>query len=116
MFTKKNKMGVAFFMMLAAAFLVSCCFAEEAEKNETVTLKGLVSVTKDAEEAVISVQLTTDEGVYEVELDAQGLALAETLEGLKADVSGTVSEEDNQKRLKVIKFEEVKEVEEEPEA
>ncbi|MDD5327255.1 MAG: hypothetical protein PHY02_05515 [Phycisphaerae bacterium] len=110
MFTKKQKMGVAFLTLLAASLMVSCCFAEE---DETVELKGFVGVIKDANEAIISVQLTTDEGVYEVELDAEGLALAENIEGAKVSVEGIVYEEDNQMWLKVLTFEAV---EEEPEA
>lgn len=105
-------MGVTFFALITASLLVSCCFAEEAE---TVTLKGLVSVVKDADETIISVQLTTDDGVYEVELDAQGLALAEKMEGAEVSVEGTVSEEDNQMWLKVLEFEAVEEVEPEQE-
>lgn len=99
MLAKKQTIGIALLAMLTAALLASTCFAAE---GETVKLTGTVSVTKEAD-VIKSVQLTTDAGAYNVELDDQGLALG-ALDGKKVEVEGTVTEKDNQKSLKVVTF------------
>ena len=109
MFAKKQKMGIGFLVTLTAVLLASTCFAAE---GETVTLKGVVSVLRDADDVIVSVQLATDGGTYDVVLDAKGLELGEEMEGEKVEVEGVVSEENDQKWLKVMTFKAVEEEEE----
>lgn len=99
MFAKKQRVGIVLLAMLTAAILVSTCFAAD---GDTVKLQGTVSVTKEAD-VIKSVQLTTDAGAYNVELDEKGLALGE-MDGKKVEVEGMVSEKDGQKSLKVLTF------------
>jgi hypothetical protein len=106
MSVKKQKMGIVFLTMLTAVLLASSCFAAE---GETVKLQGVVSVIRDANDVITSVLLVTDEGTYNVELDEKGEELGENMEDQKAQVEGVVSEEDNQKWLKVLKFSPVEE-------
>jgi len=109
MFAKKQKMGIVFLATLTAVLLASTCLAAE---GETVTLKGVVSVLRDANDVIVSVQLATDGGTYDVVLDAKGLELGEEMEGEKVEVKGVVSEENDQKWLKVMTFKAVEEEEE----
>lgn len=106
MSAKKQKMGIVFLAMLTTALLASNCFAAE---GETVKLQGVVSVIRDANDVITSVQLTTDAVTYNVELDEKGKELGENMEGQKAQVEGVVSEKDNQKWLKVLMFSPVEE-------
>jgi hypothetical protein len=101
MFVKKQRVGIVLLAMLTTAILASTCFAAE---GETVKLQGFVSVTKDANDVITAVQLVTDAGSYNVELDAKGEELGENMEDQKAEVEGVVSEKDNQKWLKVLMF------------
>ena len=106
MSAKKQKMGIVFLAMVTAALLASSCFAAE---GETVKLQGLVSVLRDANDVIVSVQLVTDEDAYNVELNAKGLELGENMEGEKVEVEGIVSKKDDQKWLKVLTFKAVEE-------
>jgi hypothetical protein len=106
MSAKKQRRGIVFLAMLTTALLASTCLAAE---GETVKLQGLVSVLRDANDVITSVQLVTDQETYSVVLDANGLKLGEELEGEKAAVEGTVSKEGDQKWLKVSKFKAVEE-------
>ena len=101
MFVKKQRIGIVLLAMLTAAILASTCFAAE---GNAVKVQGTVSVTKEAD-AIKSVQLTTDSGVYNVELDENGLALGE-MDGKQVEVEGTVTvpEKDGPKWLKVLSF------------
>jgi hypothetical protein len=108
MSAKKQKMGIVFLAMLTTALLASSCFAAE---GETVKLQGVVSVTKDANDVITSVQLATDAVTYNVELDAKGKELGENMEGQKVEVEGVVSKKDDQKWLKVLMFKAVEEEE-----
>jgi hypothetical protein len=106
MFVKKQRVGVVLLAMLTTAILASTCFAAE---GETVKLQGVVSVTRDANDVITAVQLAADTGAYNVELDAQGKELGESMEGEKVEVEGVVSSKDNEKWLKVLTFEVVEE-------
>ncbi|MGA1980507.1 MAG: hypothetical protein ABSG99_08125 [Sedimentisphaerales bacterium] len=108
MSAKKQKIGIAFLAMLTTALLASTCFATE---GETVKLQGIVSVLRDANDVIISVQLAADKDIYDVVLDAKGLDLGENMEGQKVEVEGVVSKKDDQKWLKVLTFKEVEEEE-----
>jgi hypothetical protein len=108
MSAKKQKMGIVFLAMLTTVLLASTCFAAG---GETVKLQGVVSVTRDANDVITSVQLAADAGTYNVGLDAKGLELGDSMEGQKVEVEGVVSEKDNQKWLKVLMFKAVEEEE-----
>ena len=108
MFVKKQRVGIVLLAMLTTAILASTCFAAE---GETVKLQGLVSVLRDANDVITSVQLVTDAGSYSVELDPKGKELGENMEGEKVEVEGIVSQKDDQKWLKVTAFKEIEEEE-----
>jgi uncharacterized protein YggE len=112
MSAKKRKMGIVFLAMITMAFLASTGFAVEGSEPTTVTLQGYVSVLRDANDLIVSVQLVTDEDTYNVVLDAKGLELGEQMEDKEVEVEGVVSEEDDQKWLKVLAFKEIGEWEE----
>jgi methionine-rich copper-binding protein CopC len=99
MCAKKQKMGIVLLAILTAVILSSTCFAE----GNVVKTQGIVNTTRDANEAITSVELASDTGTYNIELDANGLELGE-MDGQKVEVEGTVSEKDGQKWLKVAKF------------
>jgi hypothetical protein len=101
MLAKKQTLGILCLAMLTAAILASTCFAAE---GDAVKVQGTVSVTKEAD-VIKSVQLTTDAGAYNIELDENGLALGE-LDGKQVEVEGmvTVPEKDGPKSLKVLSF------------
>lgn len=92
------------FVVAASALLASCLFAEEAPGANVVKLQGVVSVSRDANDVVTSVQLTADDASYDVVLDAKGQELGEQAEGAKVEVEGTVAEQDGKKMLTVIAF------------
>ncbi len=108
MSAKKRRMSIVFLVMLTTVFLASTGFAEEAE-GKTVKLEGFVSVARDANDVIISVQLITDEDTYNVVLDEKGLELGKEMEYTEVEVEGIVSEKDNQKWLKVLTFKEIEE-------
>ncbi len=101
MFVKRQRVGIALLTMLAMVLLVSTCFAAE---GETVQVQGVVSVTRDANDIITAVQLVTNAGAYNVELDANGEELGESMEGENVEVEGVVSEKDGQKWLTVSTF------------
>ena len=94
----KQTIGILCMTMLTAALLASPCFAEA----DAVKVQGIVSVTKEAD-AITAVQLTTDTGTYNVELDDKGLELG-GMDGKTVEVEGTVSEMDGQNWLTVSTF------------
>ena len=108
MSAKKQKMGIVFLAMLTTTLLASTCLAAE---GETVKLQGLVSVIRDANDVITSMQLVAGEDTYDVVLNAKGLELGENMEGEKVEVEGIVSQKDNQKWLKVLTFKAVEEEE-----
>jgi hypothetical protein len=99
MLAKKQTIGILCLAMLTAALLASTCFAAE---GDAVKVQGTVSVTKEAD-VITAVQLTTDAGAYNVELDEKGMELG-GMDGKKVEVEGTVSEKDGQQWIKVIEF------------
>jgi hypothetical protein len=106
MSVKKQKTSILFLAVLTTALLASTCLAAE---GETVSLKGLVTVLRDANDVITSVQLVTDQETYSVVLDAKGLELGDKMEGEEAAVEGVVSKEGDQKWLKVLTFKAVEE-------
>jgi primosomal replication protein N len=108
MFVKKQGAGIVLLAMLTTAILASTCFSAE---GETIKLQGFVSVLKDANGEITSVQLDADDGTYNVELNPKGKELGENMEGEKVEVEGIVSQKDNQKWLKVLTFKEAEEEE-----
>jgi hypothetical protein len=106
MSAKKQKTGIVFLAVLTTAILASTCLAAE---GETVSVKGLVSVLRDANDVITSVQLVTGEETYSVVLDAKGLELGDKMEGEEAAVDGAVSKVGDQKWLKVSTFKAVEE-------
>jgi hypothetical protein len=107
MFVKKQRVSIVLLAMLTTAILASTCFAAE---GEAIKSQGVVSVARDANEVITAVQLVTDAGTYNVELDAKGLELGE-MGGQVVEVEGIVSQKDNQKWLKVLTFKAVEEEE-----
>jgi hypothetical protein len=105
MFVKKQRVSIVLLAMLTTAILASTCFAAE---GEAIKSQGVVSVARDANEVITAVQLVTDAGTYNVELDAKGLELGE-MGGQVVEVEGIVSQKDNQKWLKVLTFNAVEE-------
>jgi hypothetical protein len=104
MFAKKQGMSIVFLAVLTATLLASTSFAAEEPGGDAVELQGLVSVERDVDDAITSVQLITDEEVYNVMLDAKGLELGEQMEDSQVEVEGVVSEQDDQKWVKVLSF------------
>lgn len=109
MSTEKQRMCLVLSAMLTAALLASISLAAEGSEPKPVTLEGFVSVWRDANDVIISVQLDTDEEVYEVVLDKKGIELGEELEDEEVEVKGIVSEEDEQKWLKVLTYKAIEE-------
>lgn len=99
----KRMWGIVF-VVAAGALLASCLFAEEAPGADVVKLQGVVSVSRDANDVITSVQLTAEDVNYEVVLDAKGKELGEQMDGEKVEVEGTVSEQDGKKMLTVTAF------------
>ena len=106
MLTTKRMWGIVLVLM-ASALLASGLFAAEAPKPNVVKLQGVVSTSRDANDVIVSVQLTADAVNYEVVLDAKGKELGEQMDGETAEVVGTVSEKDGQKWLTVSAFKRV---------
>jgi len=98
-----------FLAMLTTVLLTSVSLAAEGSKPTVVTLQGYVSVIRDANDVVISVQLVTNEDTYDVVLDAKGLELGEKMEDEEVEVKGTVSQKDDQKWLTVLTFKAIEE-------
>jgi hypothetical protein len=104
MSAKKQEMCIVFLVMLITALLAATSFAADAFESEAVSVEGYVSVLRDANDVIVSVQLVTDEETYNVVLDSKGMELGEEMEGEDVEVQGVVSKEDNQKWLKVLTF------------
>ena len=111
MSAKKQERCIVFLAMLTTALLASTSLAAEGSEPKIVKLEGFVSVLKDANDVIISVQLVTDEDTYDVVLDAKGLELGEEMEGEDVEVEGVVSKEDDQEWLKVLTFKAIEEEE-----
>jgi type 1 fimbria pilin len=101
---------------VAAAFLAASVFAADAnapkpKKPEagprppvTVKLEGTISVTKDSNDVVTSIRLTTaNKTVYHVALDEKGKELG-GLNGKEVEVRCMITRKDDQKWIKVNEF------------
>jgi hypothetical protein len=112
MSAEKQKICIMFLAMLTTAFLASTSFAVVDPGSEVVGLRGFVSVIRDVNDVIISVQLVTDDDTYDVVLDTKGLELGKEMEDREVEVEGVVSEKDGQKWLKVLVFKAIGEGEE----
>jgi len=86
-----------------------------APKVETVTVKGKISVTKDANGVVTAVHLySMIKGRFNITLDAMGKELGEKMEGKMVEVTGIETAKDDVKWLTVEKYAEVQKPAEKP--
>ncbi len=91
---------------VVAVVLVANVFAADANApaNKPVKLEGTVSVTKDANNVVTSIKLTTaTKVVYDVTLDKKGEELGGH-NGKEVEVHGVVTEKDGKKWIQVHEF------------
>lgn len=81
----------------------STVFAAEApaEKPAPVTMVGKVLVVKDANEMPVAVKLATNDTIYSVVLNKEGLKLAD-FNGKDAEVKGIITKKDNESWLTVL--------------
>jgi hypothetical protein len=120
MLVKKDWVKLAILLVAGTALLGTVCFAAEPapapaapEMAKPVKVQGMISVTKDANDVITKVTVTTkDKVVYNVTLDEKGKELGK-LANKEAEVEGTVSEKGMQKWIKVTSS---KAVEKAPEA
>jgi phage-related protein len=105
MSARKQEMRIVFLAMLITALFTSTGLAAEEPELKIVKLEGFVSVLRDINDVLISVELVTDEDIYDIVLDAKGLELGEEMEGEEVEVEGVISKEDDQEWLKVLTFE-----------
>ena len=105
MLTKKNLVSLAILLIAGTALLGSVCFAAEQAPKAVKVVQGFVSVTKDANDVITKVMLTTkDKVVYNVELNVKGLELGKTMASKEVEVEGTISKEAGQETIKVMTF------------
>jgi hypothetical protein len=94
---------------VAAAFLTASVFAADANAppKRPTKLKGTVSVTKDPNNVVTAITLTTThktvKTVYHVILNPKGMELG-SLDGKEVEVRGVVTEQNGQEWIKVHEF------------
>jgi hypothetical protein len=113
---------------VAAAFLATSVFAAGADANKpkkpeagprppvTVKLEGTISVTKDSNDVVTSIKLTTArKAVYNVTLDKKGEELG-GLNGKEVEVRCVITEKNDQKWIQVHEFQLVEKKKETPPA
>jgi hypothetical protein len=113
---------------VAAAFLAASVFAAGADAPKpkkpeagprppvTVKLEGTISVTKDSNDVVTSIKLTTaNKTVYNVTLDKKGKELG-GFNGKEVDVRCVITKKDDQKWIKVHEFQVVEKKKETPPA
>ncbi|MFZ0033964.1 MAG: hypothetical protein WAK60_03105 [Sedimentisphaerales bacterium] len=112
---------------VAAAFMAANVFAAGAEapvkpkKPETaphmaatVRVEGTVSVTKDANDVVTSIEITTaTKAVYHVTLDKKGKELG-SLNGKEVEARCVITEKDKQKWVTVHEFRPIEKKKETP--
>jgi hypothetical protein len=114
MLVKKDLVKLAILLIAGTALLSSVCFAAEQAPKPVKVVQGVVTVTKDANNVINKVTLTTkDKVVYNVELNMKGLELGKTMASKEVEVSGTISKEAGEETIKVMTF---KAVEKAPEA
>lgn len=109
MLAGKQKTATLILAMVVGLLLTAVGLAAEHPGPDTVTLQGYVSVLRDTNDVIVSVQLITDEVTYEVVLDEKGIALGEEMEDEDVEVQGVVSEEDEQEWLTVQSYKAVEE-------
>ncbi len=109
-------------MLTLIAAMVTFLFASAAKAEDvnapkaiTITVKGKISVTKDANEVITAVQLrSTIRGKFNITLDAMGKELGEKMEGKTVEVTATETTKDGEKWLTVEKYAEVEKPAEKP--
>ena len=106
--TKKLIM-VAGLCAAVCLLLGTTAFGKAKSKSTETTVKGIVSVTKDASNVVASVKLATSDSIYDVVLNAEGLKIGNTMEGKKIKATGVVSQKGDQKWIEVKTFKAVDE-------
>jgi hypothetical protein len=111
MLAKKGRTTLVFLALVTTALLCSDGLGAEEPEPKKVTLEGFVSVLRDANDVITSVQLITDEEAYEVVLDKKGLELGEEMEDEVVEVEGVLTEKDEEKWLKVFTYEAIEEEE-----
>jgi hypothetical protein len=111
MSAKKQIMCLVSLAMLTTGLLTLVSLAAEQPEQKPVKLEGFVSVERDANDMIISVQLDTAEEVYEVVLDKKGIALGEEMEDEEVEVKGKVLEKDERKWLQVLAYKAIEEEE-----
>lgn len=109
MLTKKNLVKLAIVLIAETALLNVVCFAveqtPETEQPNLVKVQGIVNVTKDANDVITKVTLTTkDKVVYNVVLNLKGLDLGKGMAGKEVEVEGIVSKEGIQNWIKVQSY------------
>ncbi len=110
MLVAKEKLQGVFVAMLVSLLFCSVGLAADEPGTDVVTVEGMVSVVRDANDQITSVQLTADDGsVYQITLDAKGIALGDEMEDEQAQVHGKVSEKDGAKWLTVLSYKAAKE-------
>jgi hypothetical protein len=107
MLTKKNLVRLAIVLIAGTALLSTVCFAADqgSEPKSVKVVQGFVNVTKDANNVINKVTLTTkDKVVYDITLDVKGLELGKTMANKEVAVEGTISKEAGQETIKVMSF------------
>ena len=105
MLNRKQLIGAVCLAMTVTLVSGLVSLAAEGSEPNVVTLQGFVSTYVDANGVIESVQLTTDEDItYEVVLDEKGIELGKEMDGKEVEVNGIVTEEDEQKWVKVQSF------------
>jgi hypothetical protein len=116
-------LGVAVVFLAANVFVAGAEAPAKPKKPEaaprlpvTVKLEGTVSVTKDSNDVVTSIKLTTaNKTVYHVTLDEKGKELS-GLNGKEVEVRCVITEKNDQKWIKVHEFRLVEKKKETPPA
>ena len=94
---------VVFFSVAVMVFASAAGAGEEAMPRE-VTVQGVVSVTCDVNDMIVSVKLDADAVSYDIVLDEKGLELGREADGKKVEVIGMVAELDEKKLLTVHSY------------
>jgi hypothetical protein len=107
---------VALVAFLSVSFVKAAdANAPKAPKAESVTIKGKIMVTKDAEGKITAVKLHSMlKGMYSITLDAMGKELGEKMDGKTVEATGVETAKDTEKWLTVEKYSEVQKPAEKP--
>jgi hypothetical protein len=106
-------------LIAAMVTFLSVSVAKAADANapkvETMTVKGKISVTKDANGVVTAVKLhSMIKGMINITLDAIGQELGEKMDGKMVEATGIETAKDGEKWLTVEKYAEVQKPAEKP--